>query len=135
MRRDNTNGQYMPWITSSRDFKHGDSYGEFNYRMARSLVSHDIPRAFPFYGHRLFFPFHNPIRLPQGICRSCDYRTKSLLEQKTEIKLEEVETKIIETTYQSSLDKYRKNITERYHVCNPWILTKKHLLRSTLTIL
>lgn len=112
----------------SENFKHGDSYGEFNYRMARSLVStHDIPRAFHFMDIAYFF--HSTILYDYlGVSADlADYRTKSLLEQNRD-KLEEVETKIIETTYQSSLDKYRKNIAEdTTYVTLGFVL--QHLLR------
>ena len=110
------------------NFKHGDSYGEFNYRMARCLVStHDIPRAFHFMDIAYFF--HSTILYDYlGVSADlADYRTKSLLEQNRD-KLEEVETKIIETTYQSSLDKYRKNIAEdTTYVTLGFVL--QHLLR------
>ena len=110
------------------NFKHGDSYGEFNYRMARCLVStHDIPRVFHFMDIAYFF--HSTILYDYlGVSADlADYRTKSLLEQNRD-KLEEVETKIIETTYQSSLDKYRKNIAEdTTYVTLGFVL--QHLLR------
>lgn len=112
----------------SENFKHGDSYGEFNYRMARCLVStHDIPRAFHFMDIAYFF--HSTILYDYlGVSADlADYRTKSLLEQNRD-KLEEVETKIIETTYQCSLDKYRKNIAEdTTYVTLGFVL--QHLLR------
>lgn len=112
----------------SENFKHGDSYGEFNYRMARSLVStHDIPRAFHFMDIAYFF--HSTILYDYlGVSADlADYRTKSLLEQNRD-ELEEVETKIIETTYQCSLDKCRKNIAEdTTYVTLGFVL--QHLLR------
>ena len=112
----------------SENFKHGDSYGEFNYRMARCLVStHDIPRAFHFMDIAYFF--HSTILYDYlGVSADlADYRTKSLLEQNRD-KLEEVKTKIIKTTYQCSLDKYRKNIAEdTTYVTLGFVL--QHLLR------
>lgn len=112
----------------SENFKHGDSYGAINFRMARCLVStHDKPRAFHFMDIAYFF--NSTILFDYlGVSADlADYRTKSLLEQNRD-KLEEVETKIIETTYQSSLDKYRKNIAEdTTYVTLGFVL--QHLLR------
>lgn len=112
----------------SENFKHGDSYGAINFRMARCLVStHDKPRAFHFMDIAYFFNstiLFDYLWVSAGLA---DYRTKSLLEQNRD-KLEEVETKIIETTYQSSLDKYRKNIAEdTTYVTLGFVL--QHLLR------
>lgn len=96
----------------SENFKHGDSYGEFNYRMARCLVStHDIPRAFHFMDIAYFFNstiLYDYLGVSAGLA---DYRTMPLLDQHRD-KLEECEAKIIECTYQASLTKLRKVLAE-----------------------
>lgn len=96
----------------SENFKHGDSYGEFNYRMARCLVStHDIPRAFHFMDIAYFFNstiLYDYLGVSAGLA---DYRTMPLLDQHRD-ELEECEAKIIECTYQASLTKLRKVLAE-----------------------
>lgn len=96
----------------SENFKHGDSYGAINFRMVPCLVStHDKPRAFHFMDIAYFF---NSTILFDYIVVSADladYRTMPLLEQHRD-ELEECEAKIIECTYQASLTKLRKVLTE-----------------------
>lgn len=96
----------------SENIKHGDSYGEFNYRMARCLVStHDIPRAFHFMDIAYFFNstiLFDYLGVSAGLA---DYRTMPLLDQHRD-ELEECEAKIIECTYQASLTKLRKVLAE-----------------------
>lgn len=96
----------------SENIKHGDSYGEFNYRMARCLVStHDIPRAFHFMDIAYFFNSTILYDYLGVSAELADYRTMPLLEQHRD-ELEECETKIIECTYQDSLTKLRKVLAE-----------------------
>ena len=111
------------------NFNHGDAYGGLNYRMARCLVStNDMPRAFHFMDIAYFF-YSTILYDYLGVSAElADYRTLPLLEQNRD-KLEEVETKIIEATYQCSLDKYRKNLAEdTTYVTLGFVL--QHLLRA-----
>ena len=96
----------------SENFKHGDSYGAINFRMVPCLVyTHDKPRAFHFMDIAYFF--NSTILFDYMVVSAdlADYRTMPLLEQHRD-ELEECEAKIIECTYQASLTKLRKVLTE-----------------------
>lgn len=96
----------------SENFKHGDSYGAINFRMVPCLVyTHDKPRAFHFMDIAYFF--NSTILFDYMVVSAdlADYRTMPLLEQHRD-ELEECEANIIECTYQASLTKLRKVLTE-----------------------